>query len=103
MSEKPDTPINDARFVTILWGIVLLVGLSFLGYEGIGWLRDGVWVSIPIGRYVPKPTTIDWANWRGIEKIIDGVLSLDIGGVFFLLGVIFFARAQDKLRQLKKV
>ena len=86
--DKDNTPvaINDAQFLAMVGAFAAVIGLVIIGYECFNWLRDGYWTNITFTNYIPKSPNINWANARGLEKIVDFLLGFDIGQVLLIGG-----------------
>jgi hypothetical protein len=66
--------INLGELVLQVGTLVVLGGAGILGYQGFLWLKDGYWTAMPIGRFLPQSSNIDWSGARGVEQIWNSVL-----------------------------
>ena len=78
-------------FATVVsWSLYilgLLVTLSAIGcwsYQGYLWLKKGVWLPLPVSRYV----SIDQTGWLGLDQVIAFVLDVNIGYPVMVAGVL---------------
>ena len=70
-----------------LYIVGLLISLSPIGcwsYQGYIWLKKGVWVPLPVSRYV----TVDQTGWLGLDQVIAFVVDMNIGYPVMVAGIL---------------
>lgn len=73
--------------VGVVVAATLLALVILIGGQVLGWLKSGVWMEFPISRGIGltghEPPITDW---KGLQKIIDFVLSAHVGFLVALTG-----------------
>lgn len=82
---KFDLMVAYSMIIVGLCGAVF--GIGVLGFQFILWLRDGAWTSFEL-RFAwdaigGRPPNF---SWRGVQKIVTGVLELPLSFSFFVPG-----------------
>ena len=75
--------------LSLACGVTMLAAIGVIAVQVLGWLRTGIWMSIPTSfgwEYIfhSLPTT----EWVGIQTILDFMLSMPLSGSLFLIGLI---------------
>ena len=97
---KQGTAENIAGCVVFLCVLMFLFPLGLWGYQGLQWLKDGVWTPIPtwlalgwMGFREPSST------WAGVQKIIAYVLDMPFAAVAFMVAIgimLILVQAMDR-------
>ena len=94
--EKIDRAFNIAIGGLILWigVLVILFGIGIFAYQCYFWLKNGTWIEIPfwkiLSHFESVVNILDYLaiSWKGIEKIVVGILNLSTTLMSFIIGLI---------------
>lgn len=98
--EKIDRAFNIAIGGLIIWigVLVILVGIGIFAYQCYFWLKNGTWIEIPfwkiLSHFESVVNILDYfldylaMSWKGIEKIVVGILNLSTTLMSFIIGLI---------------
>jgi len=85
----------------------MFLAVGILGWQAIGWLKDGHWSTMPLsetlmhfGLSAPKGI-----SWIGVQKIVDSLLDWPISLYCFGVGVAVFLYAivlGEELERMRK-
>ena len=71
----------------LLYAIGLLVSLSGIAcwiYQGYLWLRQGTWISLPVGHFF----VVDQTGWMGLDQVALIFLNTNIGYPLIAIGIV---------------
>lgn len=98
--------------VAMIFACVALVGIGFLGYQALLWLRNGYWTDITVRSLLPHDIRagVDWSGARGAEKLWNGFLDISVWLLLFIGGGLVAAwalnhnlKVDSELRQAREI
>ncbi len=89
MAQK--TSADSDSLVEFIASILVFTPVLIVGYQAYCWLQTGEWLSLTVRHlWIWTNSTTPTANWTGVQKIIDGLLSVPLSlasCVFVPLGI----------------
>lgn len=77
MAQKTNAEADSS--IELIAATLMFLPLMILGYQAYCWLRTGEWLSLTVRHlWIWTSSTTPTANWTGVQKIIDGLLSLPL-------------------------
>ena len=106
MMHKKSNQLNGAVFIKLLinsfGGLLVIISLCIIGYQGYSFLKSGVWSGIPLELvvdYMPSDVA-SWyyqpGNWLGVQKIVSYVFAFVPLSLFLFIAGCYCAAYEDK-------